>query len=234
MSYYNKKYFQDRDLLDRHLAATIEMLAQEHGLKKILDVGCGAGKLVKYFNDNDFDAMGCDKFPEAIKIAKIVNNSSSIQQAPATNLPFKNHSFDLVTAISVIEHLTENGAKLFLAEAKRVLKPNGFLFMVTPNFAAPWRHIQGKRWFGYSDPTHTHFYTRKSLSGLLKSHEFNNIKFQFKTIYDPPYEWEPPGLLGKLPRPAKSLITFLLISTPVSAIRNSFWIVAQKSKKEAV
>lgn len=228
MGYYNKKYFQDRDLLDRHLAATIEMLAQEHGLKKILDVGCGTGKLVKYFNDNGFEALGCDMADEAIKIAKIVNNSSSIKKATASNLPFKNGSFDFVTAISIIEHLTEKGAKLFLAEAKRVLKPNGFLFMVTPNFAAPWRYIQGKRWFGYSDPTHTHFYTRKSLSNLLRTYRFRNIKLQFKTIYDPPYEWELPGFLGKLPKPAKSLITFLLISTPVSAIRNSFWIAAQK------
>ena len=228
MSYYNKKYFQDRDLLDRHLAATIEMLAQEHGLKKILDVGCGTGKLVKYFNDNGFEALGCDKSPEAIKIAKTVNDSSSIKKATATSLPFKNHTFDLVTAISVIEHLTENGAENFIAEAKRVLRPNGFLFMVTPNFAAPWRHIHGARWFGYSDPTHTHFYTRKSLSNLLRTYRFKNIKLQFKTTYIPPYEWEMAGLLGKLPWPAKSLLTYLLISSPMSVMRNSFWIAAQK------
>jgi SAM-dependent methyltransferase len=51
--------------------------------------------------------------------------------ASATALPFANASFDLVTAFEVIEHLTQ--WRDLLAEARRVLRPDGVFFVSTPN-----------------------------------------------------------------------------------------------------
>ena len=203
-------------------------MAEKQGLKKILDVGCGTGRLVKYFNDKGYMASGCDINSEAIKFARKINKENSILKATATKLPFKDNSFDLVTSISVIEHLSEKQAKKFLSEVRRVLRDGGLIFLVTPNYSTPIRLVQGKRWFAHSDPTHIHYYTPNSLSKLLVDYEFKNIKMTFKTTYNPPYEWELPGLLGDMPKHIKSLMTFLLISTPLAFIRNSFWIAARK------
>lgn len=228
---YNTKYYEDRDHLDLHLAETIKLFMNDYKLEKLLDVGCGTGRIVKFFNDNGFKSLGCDIYEDALTFARKINKKNTIIKASATNLPFKNNSFDILTAISVIEHLTPKEVEKFLNDTKRVLKPNGSIFLVTPNYATPIRLLQGKKWFAYSDPTHINFYTPKRLSTLLKSSGFINTKTRFKTTYGPTFDWEFPSLFGKLPSWTKFLLVYLFFSSPLSIIRNSFWIAAQKQLK---
>jgi len=229
--YYNKKYFEERDHLHLHIAETIKILMLENKLKKILDVGCGTGKMVKFFNDNGFQSLGCDIYDDALKSARKINKKNTIIKASATNLPFKNNSFDILTAISVIEHLTSKEVEKFLNETKRVLKPNGSIFLVTPNYATPIRLLQGKKWFAYSDPTHINFYTPKRLSILLKKLGFSHTRTRFKTTYGPTFNWEFPPFFGALPSKVKGFLVYLFFSSPLSIIRNSFWLAAQKKFK---
>ena len=231
MNLYTPQYFRERDLLIPHLAQTIKKIMLENNLKKALDVGCGTGRLVKFLNASGFEAFGCDISQEATRIAKRVNGRSKIFLAPATKLPAKNGSYDLITAISVIEHLSKNEAQKFLREATRVLKPHGFIFLVTPNFATPIRMVQGKTWFGYSDPTHVNFFTPRQLARELKTCALTNIRTRFQIEYSKSIDWEFPSYFAKLPASAKKFLIYLLFSSPFYIIRNSFWISAQKNGK---
>lgn len=199
---YSQKYFQERDYLDPKIASVVENLAKNNNLKTILDVGCGTGKLVEYLNSRGFVVKGCDPY--------IKSKKRNVIEGAATNLPFKDQSLDLITSVSVIEHLTKSEVVKFLNEAGRVLKSGGYIFLVTPNYNSIWRIIMGKKWFGYSDPTHINFYTPSSLSKLLKENGFKKIKFAFKID-------------------SLSLVDYLLVSTPLWRIRNSFYIAAQKT-----
>ena len=224
---YNKEYFNKRDHLDLLIAESIKIFLKEKSLIKILDVGCGTGKLVKFFNQNDFQALGCDPSKEAVKMAQKINYPNSIKKARATKLPYKTASFDLVTSISVIEHLKQQESAKFLNEAKRVLKPNGYIFIITPNFSSPFRYILGKRWFAHSDPTHINYFTPKSLKSLLLKSKFKNVTFRLKTAYNVPFDWYLPKPLRKFPMPAKNLMNYLMISSPLSTMRDSLWVLAQ-------
>lgn len=226
--FYTKKYFEKRDLLIPHLAQTIENLTIENKLKNVLDVGCGTGKLVKYLNSKGANAYGCDISKQAIAFAKKTNGLNKIKQASCTSLPYQAGTFDLITAISVIEHINKKGASLFLREAKRVLKPHGFIFIVTPNFATPIRLIQGKKWFGYNDPTHINFYTPASLKKSLFKYNFKNTKTQFSIGWRKSLNWEFPSFTSKLPKTVKKILAHLLFSSTLSILRNSFWMLAQK------
>jgi len=228
---YNAHYFQERDLLDVHLAETIRLYLQKHNAQKVLDVGCGSGRLIAYLRRHKYTTFGVDSAPEAVTMARRYNPRHSIHLASGLKLPFKKNSMDAVLAISVIEHIDKNKTQAFLKEIKRVLTPHGVVFLVTPNYAAPWRMLQGKHWFGYSDPTHVVFFTPWSLAGKLRNSGFNDVRFWFKTMYNPPYQWELPGIFSRLPNVLKIIVTYLLISTPVCFIRNSFWIAAQVHPK---
>lgn len=228
--YYSKEYFRERNSLQTYLARTIENYMRQDNLKKVLDVGTGTGHLVKFLNERGFDAHGCDSSQQAILIAQKINKKAKIKKASADKLPYKNSSFDLVSAISVIEHLTKRQSREFIKEAKRVLKPNGYIFLVTPNFATPIRIIQGNKWFGYNDPTHINFFTPMSLKHLLKSNGFYSFKFLFKTNYHVFFDWEFSTIYRKFPKFLKRIAIFLFFASPLTFIRNSFWILAKNSK----
>lgn len=95
----------------------------------VLDLGSGEGGTSNIFSKNNFVVSldlslirllrqnGLDKFYK-------VNGNGLI-------LPFKNNPFDLIIIQDVIEHLqTIND---FYLEIKRVLKPNGTIYLSTPN-----------------------------------------------------------------------------------------------------
>ncbi|MBI4057998.1 class I SAM-dependent methyltransferase [Candidatus Microgenomates bacterium] len=226
--HYNQEYFRERDHLDLLIAETIKKTLLENGLKKVLDVGCGSGRLVKFLNDCGFKTVGCDNQDQALRIAKLLNKKRAIIRASATKLPFRNGSFDFVSCISTIEHLTLADGKRFVKESYRVLKSGGLFFMITPNFASPMRYLLGKKWFGYSDPTHLYFYTPRSLSRLLEEFGFKNIKLQLKPAYNVPFDWYLPSFARKMPHFAKNFLTYLMIESPLSTFRDSFWIMGEK------
>src|SRR5262249_56745794 len=57
-------------------------------------------------------------------------------RASATELPFDSESFDLVTALDVVEHLDDDVKGL--AEIRRVLKPGAPAVIFVPAFQSLW------------------------------------------------------------------------------------------------
>ena len=229
---YSQKYFEDRNQLDVLIAEPIKLLMNDLKLKKVLDVGCGTGKLVEFLTKSGFEAFGCDFSIKAVNIARTINKKSQIKKSSASKLPYRDKTFDIVTSISVIEHLTQKETQMFIKETRRILKDNGFIFLITPNFSSPARYICDQNWFGYSDPTHIQFFTPKTLKILLIKNKFNNIKYKVRIPYmikSDAYLLPP---LRKFPRPIKYFFNFvtnyLLISSPLSILRDSFLIYAQK------
>lgn len=226
-NHYNKKYFLERDHIDPHIAEAICMQLTKSGFKKILDVGCGSGKLVAYLQQRGFTAHGCDVSPAALQLARKHIDARFLKQASALKLPYETGSFDFVSSISVIEHLSYIDGMKFLKEARRILKPGGRIFLVTPNYSTPIRLIQKNKWFGYSDPTHIQFYSPASLGELLKKCGFIGIQNLFATKYDANFYWDLPSCMQKIPLSLKTMITYSLTSTPLFILRNSFWIGAR-------
>ncbi len=111
-------------LLDRFLAT--------EGSLRILDVGCGTGLNLQYLGRYG-DAQGVDMSPEALDFC-LQRGVESVVLHTAERLPFKDSTFDLVTAFDVIEHIEDDLSAL--AEFHRILKPGGHLLVYTP--ALPW------------------------------------------------------------------------------------------------
>ena len=98
-----------------------------------LDVGCGVGYGTAELASQARFAIGIDSAPDAIVHARstyALQNTNFIP-ASATALPFRDASFELVTAFEVIEHLTDWRA--LLSEVRRVLHSDGVFLVSTPN-----------------------------------------------------------------------------------------------------
>ena len=99
--------------------------------RSVLDLGCGSGYGTADLARVADTAVGVDLAPEAIAYANRHFPGVEFLLCSASAVPFPAASFDLVSAFEVIEHLED--WRGLLAEAQRLLKPDGLLIVSTPN-----------------------------------------------------------------------------------------------------
>jgi SAM-dependent methyltransferase len=100
--------------------------------KSVLDIGCWTGQFEQLAVREAKKIVAIDPGMDAIKFAKHTIVGPTFLHGSATNLQFKNKSFDVVTFFDVIEHIPAHTELICLKEINRVLKPNGILLLCTP------------------------------------------------------------------------------------------------------
>jgi len=113
--------------------------------EKILDVGCGVGKLSRYLKG--FNLYGCDITESFVKQAK-KEFYREVKIADVYNLPYKDDEFDKIICLGVFEYVqdTEKAMK----ELLRVCK--GEIIVNTPNYNfSGVRHFLLNNWGDFID-----------------------------------------------------------------------------------
>jgi SAM-dependent methyltransferase len=101
---------------------------------RILDVGCGTGANLEMLAQYG-EAEGVDVSTEALACCR-ARGLQNVRQGEAEKLPYADGSFDLVTALDVVEHLDDDVAGL--REMRRVLRPGGRALLFVPAFMFLW------------------------------------------------------------------------------------------------
>jgi 2-polyprenyl-6-hydroxyphenyl methylase/3-demethylubiquinone-9 3-methyltransferase len=119
---------------------------------KVLDLGCGTGRLTIELAERGYDIYGVDINGDVINIARNKtrekNVSAHFTVALAEFLPFSNGIFDICIADSVLEHV--NDWKRTIGEVVRVLKPGGIAYFDAANALCPFpTEVKYIPFFGY-------------------------------------------------------------------------------------
>lgn len=126
--------------------------------RRVLDVGCGAGGMSRWLLDHGHEAHGVDSSPASLEHAVHLVPATSLHQGNATALPFPESSFDGVLLLDVLEHADDAAA---LAEARRVVRPGGWVLLSVPAFPWLWS-------FRDVDAGHLRRYSRRGLEDVLR------------------------------------------------------------------
>lgn len=178
----------------------IQYLIERYNIKKfhlILDVGCGRGDFMEAFENNGINCFGVDLSN---------NNNKYVFECNFENqeLPFKDNSFDFCFSKSVLEHL--NSSENYLKEIYRVLKPNGKLIILVPDWISC-------IYLYYQDASHKQPYTKEALHDSLKIIGFKDVHTEL--FYQLPIIWKYPKL--------KYICKFLqLFGSPKKIVKNKF------------
>jgi 2-polyprenyl-3-methyl-5-hydroxy-6-metoxy-1,4-benzoquinol methylase len=181
---------------------------------KVLDVGCYDGTYMKLFKNNGNTVFGIDASKDGIKKAKR-DGLNALQQNIESKWEYKGSSFDLVYSGEVLEHLVDTD--LFIKEIHRVLKPNGFLVLTTPNLACFSKRILlflGKNPYQEASFTfpkgavgHLREFTYELLKEFVESNGFELVEFKTDVVSIPGLPEFMQVTLGKLfPKFGRSLI----------------------------
>jgi len=108
---------------------------------RVLDLGCGTGTLtilVKQIHP-EAEVIGIDGDPRILAIARAKaeqqNVSLTFDEGLASQLSYRDASFDVVLSSLVIHHLTTDDKQRAFSEVFRVLRPGGKIWVV--DFGAP-------------------------------------------------------------------------------------------------
>lgn len=110
--------------------------------RHILDLGCSSGMNALAFAKRCPAAhvWGVEPEYQALEVARAMAANAGVTnltvcRAYGEELPFKDHTFDLINCFTVIEHVQDvEGA---ISQMARVLAPGGVIYLEAPNYAWP-------------------------------------------------------------------------------------------------
>lgn len=164
----------------------------------ILDIGSGRGVWAFKLIDHGFRVIGIDyvrsivdKVNADIKMHHYAERARFVHGI-ATDLPFTDASFPLVTDVGTLQHLHSDQWSTYLSELNRVTEPGGYVLSVTLSAETP-------RFLGFTPKINNqspyekfgvsyHFFTAEKLNTLFAQHGFSVITQQtefFGTLSDP-------------------------------------------------
>lgn len=135
--YYNK-FNEDKRLLSRHgqveFATTINYInqfAEKIDNPKIIDIGAGTGRYSCYLAEKGYDVTAIELVKHNLSRLKQKDSRIKAYQGNALNLKkFEDNSFDITLLFGPMYHLFSTDDKIkALSEAKRITKPNGYIFV---------------------------------------------------------------------------------------------------------
>lgn len=157
---------------------------------RIIDIGCGYGAFVSLMKEFGYHSTsGIDASQEMIEVSKTLNIKDIYHNDIMLFLcSCEDESFDVVTAIDVIEHFSKQELFELLFQLNRVIKKSGSLITHQPNAEG----VFGNSVL-YGDYTHELSFTRKSIDQILQVNGFSDIK----SFEDKPLKYNYKGVIRR-------------------------------------
>jgi SAM-dependent methyltransferase len=144
-----EEFFRDGEREAKRVVGMCEAnrVSVSHG--KMLDFGCGVGRMTRAFSQFFSSCVGIDVSGKMVELARKFNTDRPqcefVASASAT-MPFEDATFDFVFSVLVLQHLPKKSMILdYISEFLRVARGGGVIVFQLTN-EVPFRHqIQARR-----------------------------------------------------------------------------------------
>jgi len=141
------------------------------GGDRLLEIGCGNGQFLDQMAGVGWSVTAVEFDSGAAEVARRKGHQVIVGQLSAETFP--NGSFNAICMHHVIEHLHDPNE--LMQVCFDLLKPDGVLAIVTPNFDSFGSMIYGDDWYPLDPPRHLVLFTPDSLSQRLRTLGFKTV-----------------------------------------------------------
>ena len=158
--------------LNQHRFTLVTKFMHNSDKQKLLDYGCGNGLFLQYLLNNNWSLSlsGFDPYltPEDTNNINILADKEIFFKNTFNNVA--NTTYDVVTALDVIEHIKDD--KKALMDIHKILKPDGKLLLTVPSH--PWL-------YSLHDAASGHYRrcTKKSMQNVLTEAGFTVVEQRY-------------------------------------------------------
>lgn len=176
--YYQTSLGASVDRIEK--ALILEFLNQIHS-REMLELGCGTGHWTHFFCEEGFQVTGVDESEAMLEQARLKDIAGArFLQADASNLPFPDQYFPVISAITLFEFVDHPNP--VFDEIERLLKPGGYLLCGWLNG----RSELGKKKDDHNTYRHARFYTPAEVRQFLG--RFGRPQLSYGVYYAPDFE----------------------------------------------
>lgn len=145
---------------------------------KILELGCGTGRLTKSISQKGYSLVSVDRsWVMLATCRKNVGNSVNLIRSDIENLPLKEGIFDACISLRLMHHFKYNTFDKVLKELKRCLRDNGAVIFNTTNIFSFSILSRWTNFFPHNFSFH-HYSNEKKIEQILRDNKFNIIDKQ--------------------------------------------------------
>jgi SAM-dependent methyltransferase len=144
-----EEFFGDGDREAKRVAGMCEANGVSFSHGKMLDFGCGVGRMTRAFSQFFSSCVGIDVSGKMVELARKFNADRpqcEFVTSTSATLPFEDATFDFVFSVLVLQHLPKKSMILgYISEFLRIAKDGGVLVFQLTNEVPLRQRIQGRR-----------------------------------------------------------------------------------------
>ena len=163
-NYYHQGNLQVPIFVERRLEKVVASFDRYRGEGGWLDVGCGAGALMRAAARHGWTPIGTEVAPGAAKAVRA--QGLQVYLGALQELPLAPGSFDVVSLLEVIEHVPEPAA--LMADIARMVRPGGAVYMTTPHGYGVSARLLRAHWSVVGPPQHLQLFSTRGVVELLR------------------------------------------------------------------
>lgn len=186
----------------------------------VLEIGCGIGTIVNDLHLFGCDVVGIDIANKAIEYGQKKYPDIKLEVGVAEQFKFETESKDVVLSFDLFEHIIESDKHL--DEVFRVLKPNGYYLLQTPNkYSNAIYSTIKSHGFGWKI-SHPSLHSYRELRNRFNKHGFNCNFIKMDPVNK--FTLQKFNGLG----PLKWIFKHLVFSRLPLDLQTNFYVVAKK------
>ena len=214
----------------------VELVERDVQSGRILDVGCGDGKFLWALDRGRWERFGVEFSQGTVDLVRGRIQDLNLMAGDIFEERLGEGTFDVVTFWHVLEHLPF--PERVLERTRDLLKPEGRVFISSPNLDSLQARLFGRFWYAFDDvPRHLHHFTPRALEILLEragfrvdGHLFFSKIINFHCLKHSLVNWSEDSWNSRLPY--YLLKPLLFVFPPAEYLSGRYGIMTSVGRKE--